>query len=233
MAGRLNLIVMVVAALAAIVMSTSAYAGDVVLPNTDFHVKVMSLKEMRDSRVVKQEYDYSCGSAALATLLTFSYDIPTTEHQTFDDMWNVGDQSHIRQHGFSLLDMQKYLANRGLHGVGYKLPLSNLRRMHLPAIALVNINGYNHFIVVRGWKNNAAIVADPRLGLRRIPAEDFTQMWNGIIFVLQDNQELGHSRFNDPNDLKLITRSSDTSGMAYGRQNVADYLMNIPTFNLY
>ena len=36
-----------------------------------FSVKVLSLKELRLRAVVLQQYDFSCGSAALATLLSY------------------------------------------------------------------------------------------------------------------------------------------------------------------
>jgi len=37
------------------------------------HKSVRTLKDLRDENVVKQRYDYSCGSAALATLLQFGF----------------------------------------------------------------------------------------------------------------------------------------------------------------
>jgi predicted double-glycine peptidase len=223
----------VLTAFSLFLFSQAAFGGEVVLPDTGYTVHVKSVQERKESRVVRQDYDFSCGSAAVATLLTYSYDMPTTEREAFDTMYKVGDQEHIKQYGFSLLDMQKYLEQRGLHAVGYKLTLEKLRKLQLPAIALINPNGYNHFVVVRGWKNNEAVVADPRLGLRRIPADDFKAMWNGIVFVLKDNEKIGQLNYNDPQDLKLIPRSFTGDGLYYAHASAADTLINIPIFNDY
>ena len=53
-----------------------ARAGDVLLPGagTLFQVPVKSMNEIRFQSVVPQRYDFSCGSAAVATLLTYHYD---------------------------------------------------------------------------------------------------------------------------------------------------------------
>lgn len=226
---------LVVAAL--FLLPTLVCAGEVQLPEavsgTGFNVPVKSMKELRESRIVHQNYDFSCGSAAVATLLTFSYNQPTTEREAFDTMWAVGDQEHIKKFGFSLLDMQKYLASRGYHAVGYKITLDKLRRLHIPVIALINPKGYNHFVVVRGWRNNAAIVADPTLGIRRMPAEEFKSVWNGIVFLLRDNAKFAESLYNNPQDFSLLPHGIESNGMLYAHDGITEQLMNIPIFNDY
>ena len=46
----------------------------------NFNVPVTSIREGRFQTVIRQEFDFSCGSAALASLLTYHYERPTTEH---------------------------------------------------------------------------------------------------------------------------------------------------------
>ncbi len=229
---RLQFVLAILVTVCALMMSLDVQAGEIdVLNSADVHVA--SMKELREARVVKQNYDFSCGAAAVATLLTYSYEVPTTEREAFDTMWAVGDQDHIKQYGFSLLDMQKYLASRGYEAVGYKLSMEKLRRLHVPAIALISPHGYNHFVVLRGWRNNAAIIADPRLGLRRMPAEDFQGIWNGVVFLLKNEANMGKSHYNDPQDFKLIPRSIVSDGMFYTHEDLSNTLINIPLFNDY
>src|SRR5690349_12408435 len=76
---------------------------------SSFSAPVRTLKEIRFQRVVKQEYDFSCGSAALATLLTYHYNRPTLEDTALKAMFKEGDQERIRKEGFSMLDMKHYL----------------------------------------------------------------------------------------------------------------------------
>jgi predicted double-glycine peptidase len=72
-------------------------------------VEVTSWRDIPFRTIVRQRYDFSCGSAAVATMLTYSYGLPTTENDAFSAMWSVGDQKKIIQSGFSLLDMKHYL----------------------------------------------------------------------------------------------------------------------------
>lgn len=53
-------------AAACLVAGTAAEAGSVSLTNSGgtFGVRVTSIKEARFNNVIKQEYDFSCGSAA-------------------------------------------------------------------------------------------------------------------------------------------------------------------------
>src|ERR671925_1893239 len=44
-------------------------------------VKRHTLKELRDQYVVKQQLDYSCGAAALATLMVYYYGEETSEDE--------------------------------------------------------------------------------------------------------------------------------------------------------
>ena len=116
-------------------------------------MKVQSFRAQKFSTTIHQKYDFSCGSAALATLITFTYQRPTTESQIFASMYENGDQTEIRQYGFSLLDMKNYLSRIGVASGGFRAPLSKLVEVHIPAIVLINEHGYRHFVVIRGIRD--------------------------------------------------------------------------------
>jgi hypothetical protein len=75
----------------------------------DFTVPVKTLRDMRFINVIRQRMDFSCGSAALATLLTYYYETPVDEYTVLYDMYEHGDKDKIHKEGFSLLDMIAYL----------------------------------------------------------------------------------------------------------------------------
>ncbi|MER2519374.1 MAG: C39 family peptidase [Bdellovibrionales bacterium] len=209
----------------------NAQAGQIVAPSGDFSVKVKSIKELRDERVIHQAYDYSCGSAAVATLLTHSYDIPTDEQSVFQAMYKVGNQEHIRKVGFSLLDIKKFLASEGYRADGYKLTIQQLQSLDLPSLTLISPGGYNHFIVIRGIDNGAVIVADSQLGLRRIPLDEFEAIWNKVVFVIRDNVAKGRAHFNDSADLKALPRSPISRGRTHNHNALSSFTINHPTFH--
>ena len=154
------------------------------------NVPVESYKERPFRTTIRQQYDYSCGSAALATLLTYHYDRKVSEREVFDGMYALGDQQKIQREGFSLLDIKRYLGSIGYRANGYKAPLWQLLKVGVPAIVLIQENGYNHFVVVKGVTDSDVLVGDPSLGSRIIPGKRFEKLWtNGILFVIDDAKE--------------------------------------------
>lgn len=79
----------------------------------NYLVSTKSFAEMKFDTVYKQEFDFSCGSAALASLLTFHYGNVVSEKTVFLEMYEHGDQEKIKDQGFSMLDMKNYLGQIG------------------------------------------------------------------------------------------------------------------------
>jgi predicted double-glycine peptidase len=182
------------------VSAASADPIDVSDPSgADYTLHVTSLKEARFKRTIRQQFDFSCGSAALATLLTYQYDSPVTEQQVFNEMFEHGDQEKIRRLGFSLLDIRNYLVARGFEADGYEAPLSKLEQTKTPAIVLIVEHGYHHFVVVKGVRNGRVLIGDPATGTRAMSQESFEEKWKDrVVFVIHNKHEL--ARFNDLRD---------------------------------
>ncbi|MBF6025465.1 C39 family peptidase [Lysobacter niastensis] len=182
--------------------SASVHAGTVdvrVPPGGDYRVRVVSVKEARFRTTVPQQYDFSCGSAATATLLTYQYGIPVSEVDVFTQMYANGDQAKIRREGFSLLDIRRYLQSHGFAADGFELPVHKLAEEGVPAIVLLNDRGYRHFVVVKGLRNGRVLLGDPARGTRAMPLSRFEKLWdNRVLFVVHNRREL--ARFNQPRD---------------------------------
>jgi hypothetical protein len=161
-------------------------------PTGPSSVAVISYRDLPFRTVVRQQYDFSCGSAALATLLRHHYGRDVTERQVFESMFATGDQAQIQRVGFSLLDMKRYLDTHGIRGDGFRLTLDQLVDSHSPAVVLVNHDGYRHFVVFKGIDETNVLVGDPALGLKIYTREVFEQMWNGVAFMIRDASD----RFN-------------------------------------
>lgn len=169
-------------------------------------VPVTSLKESKFRSTTRQQYDFSCGSAALATLLSHHYGIVVSERDVFAQMFAQGDQQKIRRQGFSMLDMQRYLATRGLRADGFELPLEKLIEAKLPAIVLVTDKGYNHFVVIKGADDGRVLIGDPSSGTRSLTRERFNQLWQSkLLFVIHDFP--GKVAFNGSDDWRAAPRA--------------------------
>jgi len=154
--------------------------------SASYRVPVTTFKDIPFRSVVRQQYDYSCGSAAIATLLHFHYGRPVSETDVFKAMWATGDRAKIRKVGFSLMDMKRYLAQQGFAADGYRVDISLLEQAKAPAIAVIRVGDYKHFVVIKGVRNGKVLVGDPALGLKAYTFDEFRPMWDGIIFLIHD-----------------------------------------------
>jgi len=203
----------VLATLALLLGSTAAGAAEMALPSgMRVGMPVKSMKDLRFQATLRQQYDFSCGSAALATLLTHHYGVPTSEQDAFQYMFMSGDQQKIRREGFSLLDMQRFLKSRGYTADGFQLPLDKLIEAKLPAIVLISDKGYHHFVVVKGAEDGRILLGDPSRGTRTIPRERFEEMWsNRILFVI--HQGPNKPLFNQTADWRVAPRAPLNNGL--------------------
>ncbi len=190
-------------------------AGSVELPiqvGGGYSVPTTSLKETRFRATVRQQYDFSCGSAALSTLLTYQYGYPVPEQVVFEEMFQLGDQAKIQQEGFSLLDLKLFLEKHGFHADGFEAPLEKLESVGIPAIVLLKENGYSHFVVVKGIREGRVLIGDPAGGTRVMTRNHFESIWmNQILFVISNKTDI--ARFNVAADWSSAPRAPLIDGV--------------------
>lgn len=208
----------------ALPLAPVAHAGSVEVRTGSgtFGMRLTSLKEARFKTTLQQKYDFSCGSAAIATLLTYQYGRKVDEAEVFAHMYNHGDQKKIRSEGFSLLDMRRYLQSQGLQADGFELPLDKLEEEGLPAIVLLDDNGYRHFVVIKGMRGGRVLIGDPARGTRAIARERFEKLWdNGVLFVVHNRRDL--AQFNRADDWR--TAPAGPLGMGVVRDGLHNVVM--------
>ncbi|WP_082954627.1 C39 family peptidase [Acidihalobacter prosperus] len=152
------------------------------LAGTRLHVDSIQALKFKD--VVPQGTDYSCGSAAVATILRYAYGRPVDGQEVLRGMLAASDAQEVRKRGFSMLDMQRYVERLGYRGIGYHVPPTVLSTLKMPVIVLLSLHGYEHFVVLKRVDDGYAFVADPRLGNREIRLPEFVRDWNGVIFAI-------------------------------------------------
>jgi hypothetical protein len=208
--------------MAVLIAMPGAQAGMVDIPGAgsgSFNVKTMSMKERQFRYTVRQQYDFSCGSAALSTLLTHHYGDPVKEETVYITMWDKGEHAKIRKEGFSMLDMKRFLESRGYAANGYSTSLEKLGKVGIPAIVLIRDGRYNHFVVIKGVRDGKVAFGDPAQGARVMGQAQFERMMiNRILFVINGrNTEVV---FNDPKDWKV--REKAPVGLATGPNDLAN-----------
>lgn len=143
---------------------------------------VRSLYEARTHNVVLQQWDLSCGAAALATVLRYQHGEDVAERDVavglIDRPAYYAEPGLVRaRQGFSFLDMRRYLERLGYDGVG----LGRMRFRDLleraPLIVPVDPGDYPHFVVFRGATPTHVLLADPAFGNVTLTREQFQRAW--------------------------------------------------------
>lgn len=194
-------------------------------------VEVASQWEIRFRTVARQEHDFSCGSAAIATLLSFHYDHPITEREIFLRMYEDGDKEKIRRDGFSLLDMKNFLEARGYRADGFRITIERLVEAGVPAVVLVNDEGYRHFVVIKGVRGDRVLLGDPAKGVRAISKAELEEISNGVLFVIRNKKEIGRAAFNRPDEWKAAPEPP-TDAVAHWRDIAPTMLLLLPSHDL-
>ena len=157
-----------------------------------------SIKDLRDQNLVKQRFDFSCGAAALATILRYGFGENVTEREILGQLFDVLSEEQkaaARETGFSLLNLQQVAQARGYRAAGFRLEPEQLAMLGAPVIVYIEPRGYQHFAVLRGVRGDRVYLADPSRGNIRMPVYQFLQGWlqddgMGIIFVVEPHAGL-------------------------------------------
>jgi uncharacterized protein len=167
---------------------------------------VTPLSEFLYKDVVKQEFDYSCGSAALATLLNKYLGEKLTEQQVIQGLLQHGEADKIQQRrAFSLLDMKRFCEVLGYNASGYKAEFDDLKTMNKPVILPITLFGYKHFVVFKGIYGNHVFFADPYKGNMSFTLDEFNKAWSqNIVFVVSSDAIRTNALRLKREDLRII-----------------------------
>ena len=138
--------------------------------------------ERRDRGVVRQSLDYSCGIAALATLMAMSFDIEVSESSLLAlleqsaNQWQLADD--WRERGVSLSILRQLAAHYDLSAIGVSVSAAGLMQLQKPAIAFIDYRGSPHFTVIKPPLVDSKVeLADPSWGNRTLTHWQFLPMF--------------------------------------------------------
>lgn len=168
--------------IAAVAVLALLVAPALVLPAVSGATSVRSLVELRREAVVMQAFDLSCGAAAIATLLNYQHGDRISEREVALRL--IGQPRYINnpllvraRFGFSLLDLKRFVDERGYTGIGYGgLDFDDLVEKS-PVMVPIRTSGYNHFVIFRGALGDRVLLADPAYGNRTMTRTRFERAW--------------------------------------------------------
>ena len=144
---------------------------------------VWSWKELKTRNIVMQKRDFSCGAAALATVMRYYWNDTSenaTEDKLIEYLGQVLTAADIRdriENGLTMTDLEKIANKAGYDAAMVKGTFSDLAGAESPVIVGLTIGEYKHFVVVRGVYGPWVYLADPIRGNLRVRASTFVQQW--------------------------------------------------------
>ncbi|WP_439101230.1 C39 family peptidase [Congregibacter sp.] len=138
---------------------------------------------LRDAGVVRQKQDFSCGAAALATVLTHFYREPVSEAVLLEQLISGRRDSgkeELEGAALSFSDLAMLARSRDYSALGVAVAFEDLKRLALPVIVALNIEGRGHFSVLRRVDGDERVfLADPSWGNRQLGKRAFLTSFAG------------------------------------------------------
>ena len=123
------------------------------------------------TQVVLQYEAAECGAAALGTILGFyGCHVPLTE---------LREACGVSRDGSNAKRVLQAARGYGMEAQAFRSSAEDLRQQgELPCLLFW---GFNHYVVLEGFDNAYAYLADPALGRRRLPFDEFVEQFTGVL----------------------------------------------------
>jgi predicted double-glycine peptidase len=148
---------------------------------------VTSLVTLNYAEVVRQDRDFSCGAAALATILNFYFGERYSEQDLLDILAARYDPAAWKKRqatGLSLEDLAYVAGKVGYSAEGALIGISGLLQIEGPVIVHLRKGTFEHFSAFRGTKDGAILLADPILGQVQYSPATFRAQYTGMAMAV-------------------------------------------------
>lgn len=119
---------------------------------------------------------YSCGPAALATILK-ALGIYTTEAE-------LAELAKTDESGTSLWNLKLAAESKGISAAGVRLTSDELQENYL---VVLDIDGTNHFEVIKSINSTMVVLFDPNLGIIEMTRAKFDELYTGVAMIFGES----------------------------------------------
>lgn len=137
---------------------------------------VKSYQEIKNEKVIRQNYEESCGAASLATLINILDDNNLTE---LDLLKTMGGQK-LYTDMVSFADLNDAVKKLGYESKSYKVDRKILEKLvNIPLLVKIEDDPrFPHFVVIINHKGNYLQILDPSYGKYISSKREFFSVWD-------------------------------------------------------
>jgi predicted double-glycine peptidase len=189
--------------------------------------------------VVKQEHDFSCGAASLATVLKYHLRIDVTEKEILDNIYaTLSDQEkeEVKRLGLSAPMLRREVTRRGLEGATRIVTFDRLRQLQPAAIVRQIRDGVYHWVVLDGFSEDGmfAFIRDPspKWGRHKQSTKQFLEQWTDA--TLNERKDIKESRYSaEPHGwvIEIIGRNHEIQLSAAEQSRSKEIVDRLPTYD--
>lgn len=160
--------------------------ANIILHQKEFNINkpIKSWIEFKNENLIRQNYDYSCGSASLSTILTYYYDLNISEKDILNSIlkskgYDISKKEKLEEKNLSLsfLDLANFSNKKRFKAIGLALGLNSLSKLKAPVILFVMIRKNEHFTIYKNMDKNYVYLADPNFGNIKVKISKFKEMF--------------------------------------------------------
>ncbi len=163
-------------------------------------------QELKFEFTVRQQRDFTCGAAALASILKYHYGMPVTEEMIFWMIVNRYKPEELKQKaqvGFSFEDLIFVAEKLGFKTQAAVVSATELEKLNGPVILQLNLKKFDHFAVLRKKTPDIAYMSDPMFGQLTLDESEFKTEFKGAVLAIWpsyigDDYFSGMSVIRDP-----------------------------------
>ncbi|EAL3906962.1 peptidase C39 [Campylobacter upsaliensis] len=167
---------------------------------------VKSYQEIKNEKVIRQNYEESCGAASLATLINILDDSNLTELDLLKAM--SGQQLYTDMVSFA--DLNDAVKKLGFQSKSYKIDRKILESiMSVPILVKIEDDPrFPHFVVIINHKGNYLQIFDPSYGKYISSKREFYSVWDrynkgGFALIINPKKQLKDYKLNLPKSLNF------------------------------
>lgn len=128
--------------------------------------------------LIRQQTEFDCGSAALATLLSFYADEEVEPARLIGARpWASDEWQGVQRDGFSLSQLAEMAAALNVQTSVLWLPIRSLSSIQLPVLVYLPLPSGPHFSVLTGIAGEHVTLADPSQGALLWTLGQFLSAW--------------------------------------------------------